>query len=223
MLSELKCLVTIGRMWAENPDCQFSDSVVRMALHTQACCCDPNEFIDYDGATVSYHSLARNELVKKFLDGSGQWLLMLDTDHCFAPDLLSRLLYMARKHECQVLSGLYLRKYFPHDPVANLWYPDQEGFGALTSWDPTVEVMECGPCGGGVLLMHREVLEKVNVASGGGAFSEAPGLSEDYSFFKRCKDLGIKTYLAPNIEAHHLEVGRRSLHAADYLAAQKPC
>ena len=46
-------------------------------------------------------------------------------------------------------------------------------------------------------------------------FTRFVGWSEDHSFFKRCHDVGVKTYLAPKIESYHLKVQPLSLDDYD--------
>src|SRR6266404_6960629 len=74
----------------------------------------PHERIHYDRALTSFHANARNDMVKRM---KGEWLLQLDCDHLWEPDLLARLLLRMDKHNLDVVTGLYVYKEPPHAPV----------------------------------------------------------------------------------------------------------
>ena len=187
-------------MWNKHPPDYFVKSWDDMNEFNKKYLCKSEESIKKLVATVSWHSEARDQLVK---DSVGDWLLMLDTDHMFAPDLLDRLLFYKRKYNCRVISGIYQYKFKPHSPVANLWGENNSVIPIL-DWPREEEILEVGPCGGGCLLVDRSVYKEIMEHFRTGPFSIIQGLSEDYSFFYRCKELGIKTYLAPKVECHHV-------------------
>lgn len=202
-----KALGTVGRMYSETPPDRFVDSLSQLLVYSNHALCEPNQFIHYNWATISWHELGREQLVSESL---GDWLLMLDTDHIFSPDLLERLLFLRSKYNTRVISGLYGAKQFPHFPVANTWTEDGNII-PLRDIDFSKEVQEIGPVGGGVLLIDRSVLFEINDKLQEPPFKNIAGLSEDYSFCARCRRLGIPVYLAPNIESHHL-MPREPLH-----------
>ncbi len=189
-------------MFSTSPGEYFLDSWEKLILFN-------NEFLENEGyihynkATVSYHELGRTEIVN---DMRGDWILMLDTDHMFAPDLLDRMLFLMNKHNLSVLSGAYQYKKPPHGLVANLWLSESKedkGLTPIVDWDRSKEIIQVGAVGGGVLLVKRSVLQKINEA-GFHPFSKVDGLSEDYSFCYRCKQLDIPIHLAPKIQSHHV-------------------
>lgn len=204
-------------MWADSIPSQFTDALVNMLQYSQQTLCSQDEYIYYDYARISYHESGRNTLAADFV---GDWLLQLDTDHAFAPDLLERLLLAKSSVSARVISGIYGYKVSPHSPVAHQWNkpddPNDYTFTALTHWDRTKNIIEIGPCGGGCLLVDRSVFDEIEQKLGQQPFSIIPGLSEDYSFFLRCKLCGIKTYLATRVQAHHL-APRHFLSVDDYL------
>jgi len=193
-------------MWADMIMAEFVNSFTDMQSYN-------NRYLQpiwYDRSPVSYHAMARNHLVKAML---GDWLIMLDTDHWFAPDLADRLIYTADKHSCDVLSGLYLTKIPPHVPVVNVW--DEGGlekmlesndvrWGPLKSWDTSQPVIEAASVGAGCLFVRRRVFTAIQKHFKCEPFDIMPPFSEDYSFCLRCWKLGIPVYLAPAIESHHV-------------------
>lgn len=216
MRKDTKCVGTVGRMFGDVLPSQFADSLVNMMVYSQAQC-PPDTFIHYTQAEASWHELGRQQLVDS---SQGDWLLSLDSDHVFAPDLLQRLLALRAKHKTRVLSAIYQYKIPPHKPVANIWTPEG-GIAPLGTWDFDADVIEIGPVGAGCLLIDRDVFVEIKEKLHEQPFGILQGLSEDYSFAKRCKQLNIPMYLAPKVQAHHLSLVRNSYHIGDYLDTLK--
>jgi hypothetical protein len=198
-----KCVGTVGRMWADNVSTKFMDSLTQLAIYEQSKL-KKGEYINYTKATVSWHELGRNQLVQSMV---GKWLLMLDTDHVFAPDLLERLQRIAKKYNAPVVSAIYQYKFPPHTPVINMW-EDKEGGSVgvkpILDWDRSIDVLRVGCCGAGAMLIQRPALEHIIRTFNEDPFKIVPGLSEDYSFCYRCKKLDIPVLVATQVEAHHL-------------------
>lgn len=200
---------TVGIMWADTVSGKFLDSFANMIIYSPY-------YLHYEKASVSWHEMARNQLVEGML---GDWILMLDTDHCFSPDLLERMLRIKEKYNAPVVSGIYTYKFPPHAPVVNFWdesQTDRIRVSPLLEWDRSTEVMEVGCVGAGCLLIDRKVFKQIEYSLSEAPFSIVPGLSEDYSFCYRCKKLGIPILLAPQIECHHIVPSVLSVQ--DYVA-----
>ena len=196
-----KPVITVGRMWGDNVHTKFVDSLVEMILYTQAHVCDEDEYVHYEWGGCSWHSLGRNNLVEGM---RGDWLLQLDTDHMFAPDLLKRMFNLVAKHpDIKVLSGIYQSKHPPHNPVMGLWSKEMKVVPVL-NWTREAELIQVGAVGAGCLLVKREVFKRITTELGENPFDILPGLSEDYSFCLRCHELDIPVFVAPKIECHHL-------------------
>lgn len=156
--------------------------------------------VHYDRAGVSYHAMARNDLADRM---KGDWLLQLDTDHAFEPDLCIRLLDRMERLGLDVMVGLYLFKNPPHSPVL---YADQgRGFEALRDWDAE-GVFRIDAAGAGCLLVRREVFARIRKELAEAPFSPKDGLSEDLSFFKRLQVLDIPVFCDNRIECPHTRI-----------------
>lgn len=208
----MKIIGTIGRMWADNMYSVCADSIADMRVFSQMALCKPGEMIDYNSASASYHELGRNQLVAEM---NGDWLLQVDTDHVFGPDLLVRLMDVSERYSAPVVSAIYQFKHPPHSPVAGLWTGDKT-LTPVLDWDRSQETLQVGAVGAGALLVRRSVFQKIKKELSEAPFQITEGLSEDYSFCRRCRELGIPVTLALNIEAHH--VTRNVLHVGDYKA-----
>src|SRR5438132_11192700 len=201
MLIQNKVIGTVGVMGGiPFLHTEFAWSLLQMAEYNHDYLLQPGEHVHYEKATVSFHPLARNDLVAKML---GDWLLQLDTDHLFEPDLLVRLLVHMEHFQCDVLTGVYCHRGAPHPPVLYNWY-DGNKIRHIIDWDRSVKGFEIGSAGGGVLLVKRKVFERIRDELGDEPFSIVEHMGEDHSFFWRLKLLGMKPYCASRIQSYHL-------------------
>lgn len=161
----------------------------------------PEESIYYTRATVSYHSFARDTLVDQM---QGDWILMLDTDQTFEPDLLARMLNLMNKHKVDVLVVPYVYKSDPHPPVLYGYNPKTKKKFIIGDWGKEAEIIQMHSAGGGCLLVKRKVFDKIKSQLKTSPFAIMEPYSEDHSFFERLHKLKIKAYFAPNIDLGHL-------------------
>jgi len=161
--------------------------------------CQPNERVYYDKSNVSFHSFSRNSLVKRM---KGEWLLMLDTDHKFEPDLAARMLQRMYIHDVDVIAGLYQYKFPPFAPV--LYKKTKGGYMVVGGWDKDVTFQQIDGAGAGCLLVKREVYRRIIDELKEEPFDITPPWGEDHSFFDRLRRLKIKAYFDPTIECNHL-------------------
>lgn len=195
----MKAKLTVARMWQDTVKTKFLDSYTDLLLYSQIHLCQPGEYIHPLRGAYSWFE-ARNDFVEDML---GDWLLQLDTDHCFAPDTLERLLRLAARHDAKVISAIYQYKMPPHNPVVGVWTPEGR-VAPLLDWPRDLDILEVGVVGAGCLLVHRDVFNKIRRDLREQPFSIRKGLSEDYSFCQRCRDLAIPVYLAPKVQCHHV-------------------
>lgn len=186
---------------------KFCWSWGQMVQYNQEMLCGPDQFVHYDRATISDHAPARNHLTSRFL---GDWLLQLDTDHEFDPDIVARLVRLADVNDIDVLSGFYQFKNGPCGPVLFQWVgddPDRQALHPMIEWPGDVPLLQVGSAGAGCLLVRRSVFDRIaREWPGSGAFDRIPPFSEDHSFFVRCKKLGIACYAAMHVRSDHLRV-----------------
>lgn len=198
----------------------FVDSWTKMIQYNYEYALNQGELIKYDRATVSYHSFARNSLVENM---QGDWLLQLDTDVTFEPDILCRMLnYLTNAvvngGSVDVLCGLYLYKNSPHPPVAYAWDPKKKEKFILGDFQKDSELIQLKSAGAGCLLVRKSVFDRMRAELKCSPFdiyfdNKMP-LSEDHSFFERCWNLKIPVYASPNIWVNHLKY--KELTEKDY-------
>lgn len=177
--------------------------------------CNPGEIVHYIKATVSLHFFARNSLVQQM---RGDWLLMLDTDHAFEPDIAARMINVMNKNNLQVVTALYRHRAAPGGPVIYQWDKEDKFAMPIADWSKDVEAMQVGSAGAGCLLVKREVFDRIKAELKQEPFTLIEGYGEDHSFFKRCQKLGIDVYALPQIESPHLQITK--LKMGDYKINQ---
>jgi len=172
--------------------------------------CNPGEYVHYDRARASYHCYARNTLVDRM---QGDWLLQLDTDHSFDPDIAVRLLHRMNTYNLDVIVGLYTYKKEPRVPV--LFKKQNNGYSPIVKWDTNAQVYPCDSAGAGCLLVKRSVFDKIRLELKCGPFDIEHPYSEDHSFFRRCNKVGVQPWFDPRIECHHLDIRKTTIMDLD--------
>ena len=61
--------------------------------------------------------MARNDLAKKAVACGADFVLWIDSDMVFTPDLLQRLMEHMKNPEIDMVSGLYFRRVAPYSPT----------------------------------------------------------------------------------------------------------
>lgn len=182
---------------------QFMWSYGQMIQYNADYLVEPNECVYYIRSTISFHAAARNNVVDQM---KGDWLLMLDTDHVFDPDIAARMVHRMERDNLEVLTALYQHKSPPYSPV--LYRHGNDAFQALGDWDKFDEqyYIPIGSSGAGCLMVKRSVFDRIKNKLKESPFDIIHPLGEDHSFFKRLYKLGIKAFCDPSIECHHLQV-----------------
>ncbi len=174
----------------------------------------------------------RNDIVRKFLGHGADWLLMIDTDMTFDPDLVERLLEHADPEKAPIVGGLC----FGFDDKGQI-QPTLYGFIGDESnplvvryheW-PENAMMQVAATGGAALLIHRTVFERMqnfeHPTRGKTGFNDAfpwfqelehdgRPVSEDIGFCWRAGLLGIPVYVNTAVQLGHIK--RRLLDVTAY-------
>jgi GT2 family glycosyltransferase len=164
-------------------------------------------------------STGRNQLVNSFLaEYSAPWLLMLDTDMVFAPDVAARLIAAADPVDRPVTGALCFSQNFQGEPYSTMYEltepePGRLAFARRKDW-PENECVRVSATGAACLLMHRDALELVRKTSKDAAapwFREsAVGaplslMGEDMTFCLRCQAAGIPVHVYTGVQAGHMK------------------
>lgn len=203
----------MGGGWAMPP--QFTRSWGKMIQHNTENLVEPNQFVHIDDETTSYHAASRNALAKRFM---GDWVVMFDADHEFEPDIVSRMVRLVWKWDVDVLTAVYRYRVPPYLPNLFWWDEPTQAFVKIASMDWTLPLTEIKCSGAGCLLVRRKVFDRIREELKEEPFDIIHPYSEDFSFYRRCIKLGIKTYVSPRIYSSHLMV--RPVTHEDYDASQ---
>lgn len=184
---------------------KFMWSWTQMIQYNNDYLVSPNEQIFYTRATVSYHSYARNNLSDAV---QGDWILMLDADHEFEPDVVARMLHYFDKDNLDVLVGLYHYTLPPYLPKIYRFNKKMTNVEQIAKWDDIGGnyLIPIEAAGAGCLLVRKRVLRQMEKQFKCKPFDIKPPFSEDLSFFYRLKKMGIGVYCAPMIEFPHLQI-----------------
>ena len=192
---------TIGYIGSKTDE-PFTFSLAQLVAGCAEYVTPPGFYIHIDHAPTGDQIGARNELVKKM---QGQWLLQLDTDETFEPDLLVRMLSLFENNNLDVLTARYHYRMPPYNPVLYQYIDGK--YRGLMSWDQKdkARLLPIGAAGAGALLVRRRVFDRIRTEHKEMPFDVFPPYRfDDFNFFERCRVLGIPCYCAAQIELGHL-------------------
>jgi hypothetical protein len=148
----------------------------------------------------SYIVQNRNVLCSKFLESDSEWMLMMDTDMVFPPDMIERMLKYADPVERPILSALYFTSlYGKWLPV---WLVEDDAGLPIPFIDIELgEVYELHSTGMGFIMIHRTVLEKMLAEAtdpwpwyAHDILEDGQHAGEDVTFCVRARNLGYKIH-----------------------------
>jgi hypothetical protein len=161
---------------------------------------------------------ARNALTRAFLATNAEWLLTVDTDMVFAPDVLDRLIAAADPVLRPVMGAFCLMQETLDGEGLPTLYEVAEGvnglgFARYTEW-PDDAVIRVGATGTGCLLVHRGVFEILDADERTHDdvwpwFREASlhgrPIGEDFTFMLRCGVAGIPIHVHTGVRVGHIK------------------
>ena len=146
---------------------------------------------------------SRNKLAQKAIEIEADYVLWLDSDMVFPPDLLERMMDRLKKDDIDILTGLYFRRVHPYTPVL---FDKLEMVGNVCNWSEFNELpeepFEVGGCGFGCVLMDAGVFLDVQ-SRFGNMFAPIANTGEDLAFCWRARECGYKIICDPDIVPGH--------------------
>jgi hypothetical protein len=224
--------VLIGTPLIGRPCVDFVESM--LALTKPAKC----DWVHVDNRNCD---VARNEIVKKCLEGGWDWLFMVDGDMSFRPETMVRL----NSRDKKLISGLCFTRVRPVAPTCyrGIVRYDDDGwpflrvhFEETTAWleknakhlhldqpavilpDQPGALVKYDSTGGACVMIHRTVLEAI----------EPPWfeytkpdrmVGEDFYFYQKAKQAGFQLWMDRTVIVGH-HYGNQYIGAVDYVTHQ---
>ena len=147
---------------------------------------------------------SRNNLATKAIQSEADYVLWLDSDMVFEPNLLERMFAVMEEHDLDILTGLYFRRVPPYTPVLFDRLEMQRGVCEWSNFKSLPnELFEVGGCGFGCVLMKTDVFIDVQ-ARHRAMFDPILKTGEDLAFCWRARDVGYKIMCDPTIICGHI-------------------
>lgn len=154
---------------------------------------------------------SRNRVVKAFLvETEAEYLWMVDSDMTFEPDVLDRLLEVARQEDLPIVGALCFglnddQEMFP------VLFRLHDGKPRRVDNYPKDTLIECSATGAACLLIRRDVLEKMELEYPAPYhwFEESSDgeaeVGEDVKFCLKARELGFPIFVDSSISVGHIK------------------
>lgn len=148
--------------------------------------------------------VARNALAETAVKSESDWVLWLDSDMVFNPDLMERLFQTAQKENADFVTGVYYRRVEPYTPTL---FETLE-LGDAPTWSNVDDVpdhpFKVAGCGFGAVLMNTQVIFDVCGKFGANPFTPMQEMGEDLAFCWRARQCGYDIVADPTISLGHM-------------------
>ena len=148
---------------------------------------------------------ARNNLAKAAIHAEADWVLWLDSDMVFDPDLLARMMRVCDDNNIDILTAICFRRNPPYTPTIFDRLEIRNGKVSFTTFESVPDGrFEVGGCGMAACLMKTDVIMDVAGKFNGHLFDPLDGMGEDVSFCYRARECGYRIFCDSNIEVGHI-------------------
>ena len=159
--------------------------------------------IGFEVGSLVYN--ARNNLARQAIKSEADYVLWLDSDMVFAPDLLQRMMKVCTEEKIDFLTGLCFRRKPPYTPTLFDCLEKTEKGASYTAFMSVPEGrFKVGGCGFAGVLMSMDVLLSVAAKFEGRMFDPMYGFGEDVAFCWRARQCGYEIWCDSNIELGHV-------------------
>ena len=159
--------------------------------------------IGFEVGSLVYN--ARNNLARQAIKAEADWVLWLDSDMVFNPDLLQRMLKVCTENDIDFLTALCFRRKPPYTPCL---FDRLDKIGSGASYTALLSVPEgrfkVGGCGFAGVLLSTDVLISVSAKFDGRMFDPFEGFGEDVAFCWRARQCGYDIWCDSDIEMGHV-------------------
>lgn len=148
---------------------------------------------------------ARNNLARQAIKAEADWVLWLDSDMVFEPNLLQKMLSVCTENNIDFLTALCFRRKPPYTPCL---FDRLERVESGASYTAIMSVpdgrFQVGGCGFAGVLLSTDVLMSVAAKFNGRMFDPFEGFGEDVAFCWRARQCGYEIWCDSDIEMGHV-------------------
>ena len=178
--------------------------IVKICAHSKVGELDPRDAIDYIGLTGSPTDQVRNGMVKTVLaDPQYTHLMMMDSD-IVPPDNIVQMML-----DCDAPVATAICPIMLHGQIVTniqITTDDEPDGHFMTSWGDKKEPFEVKGTGAGLLLIKREVFEKMPWPwFRYQELKDGTRVGEDIDFSRKCEKLGLVIKTHPNSVCGHIK------------------
>lgn len=164
-----------------------------------------NYDVDIESGTLVY--MARERIAHKAINEHYDYVLWLDSDMIFSPEILDDLMFSGK----DFVTGIYHAR---RKGYASCIFKEIEINKKVERFETyPSETFEIAGCGFGCVLVSENILERVCIYHGT-CFTPLPGYGEDIAFCKRAQELGFHIYCEPSVVCGH--IGHIAIYPDDY-------
>lgn len=132
----------------------------------------------------------RNLVIQAALDNDCSHVLFVDDDMAYRPNSLNQLL----EHDVDIVSGLYLSRSYPHQPMIFDVADDSGACLYVYLTDGEDRLREIVAAGFGFLLIKTDIFNRMEKPWVRLGELDSEQWCDDIGFFNRVRKLGIKSY-----------------------------
>lgn len=159
--------------------------------------------IGFEVGSLVYN--ARNNLARQAIKAEADYVLWLDSDMVFAPDLLQKMLKVSQENDIDFLTAICFRRKPPYTPCLFDRLEKVENGASYTAIMSVPEGrFKVGGCGFAGVLMSTDVLMSVASKFDGQMFEPMKGFGEDVAFCWRARECGYDIWADSDIELGHV-------------------
>ena len=162
-----------------------------------------NTQVGFEVGSLVY--VARNNLAEAAIKCEADYVLWLDSDMVFTPDLLEKMLQVSKENNIDILTALCFRRKHPFTPTIYDKMDYRNGKCYFTQFlSIPDDLFQVGGCGMAGCLMGTDVLMSVMSKYKGRLFDPLEGMGEDISFCWRARQCGYDIWCDPAITMGHV-------------------
>ena len=143
---------------------------------------------------------SRNIIIDQAFEFGCTHILFIDDDHAYKPDALNRLL----AHDVDCVSGLYLSRAYPHQPLA-FDFADESGAALHMYLEDGVKGLQpIVAAGFGFCLIKTDVFKKMDKPYVRLGELDSQEWCDDIGFFKRFREAGFQAHVDLDCQIGHI-------------------